>query len=59
MTSELDGFEWSTYRTGRALPPGKGPSVPIVQYAGWAPDLLGTQRLEENPFTSAGVSNLC
>jgi hypothetical protein len=29
--------EWSASRPGRALPPGKGPPVPIVQEAGWAP----------------------
>jgi len=26
--------EWSASRPGRALPPGKGPPVPIVQEAG-------------------------
>jgi hypothetical protein len=30
--------EWSASRPGRALPPGKGPPVPIVQDAGWAPE---------------------
>jgi len=34
----LDGGEWSASRPGRALPPGKGPPVPIVQEAGWAPE---------------------
>jgi hypothetical protein len=29
------------------LPPGKGPPVPIVQEAGWAPEPVWTQRLEE------------
>jgi hypothetical protein len=28
--------EWSASRPGRALPPGKGPPVPIAQEAGWA-----------------------
>jgi hypothetical protein len=28
-------------------PPGKGPPVPIVQEAGWAPEPVWTQRLEE------------
>jgi hypothetical protein len=37
-TSTLDGGEWSATRPGRALPPGKGPPVPIVQEAGWAPE---------------------
>jgi hypothetical protein len=36
MTSALDGGECSASRPGRALPPGKGPQVPIVQEAGWA-----------------------
>jgi len=35
-TSALDGGEWSASRPGRALAPGKGPPVPIVQEAGWA-----------------------
>jgi hypothetical protein len=30
--------EWSESRPGRALPPGKGPPVPIGQEAGWAPE---------------------
>jgi hypothetical protein len=34
-------------RLGRALPPGKGPPVPIVQEAGWAPEPVWTQGLEE------------
>jgi hypothetical protein len=29
LTSALDGGEWSASRPGRALPPGKGPTVPI------------------------------
>jgi hypothetical protein len=36
-TSALDGGEWSASLPGRALAPGKGPPVPIVQEAGWAP----------------------
>jgi hypothetical protein len=52
-TSELDGVEWSASRPGRALPPGKGPPVPIGQEAVWAPEPVWTQRLEEK------VSCLC
>jgi hypothetical protein len=37
-----------------ALAPGKGPLVPIVQEAGWAPEPVWTQRLEEKSFASAG-----
>jgi len=33
--------------------PGKGPTVPIVQEAGWAPEPVWTQRLEEKSFASA------
>jgi hypothetical protein len=29
--------EWSVSRSDRALAPGQGPPVPIVQEAGWAP----------------------
>jgi hypothetical protein len=36
MTSALDGCEWSESFPGRALPPGKGPPVSIVQEAGRA-----------------------
>jgi hypothetical protein len=37
-TLALGGGEWSVSRPGRALPPGKGPPVPIV--AGWASELV-------------------
>jgi hypothetical protein len=49
-TSALDGAEWSASRHGRTLPPGKGPPVPIVQEAGWAPEPVWTQKLEEKSF---------
>jgi hypothetical protein len=47
-TSALDGDECSASRSDRALPPGKGPTVPIVQETGWVPEPVWTQRLEEN-----------
>jgi hypothetical protein len=53
-TSALDGDEWSASRPGRALPPGKGPLVPIGQEAGWAPEPVWTQRLQEKSFAPAG-----
>jgi hypothetical protein len=53
MTSALDGFEWSALSLGHALPPGKGPPVPIVHEAGWAPGPVWTQRLKEKFFASA------
>jgi hypothetical protein len=43
-TSALDGGEWSASRPGCALPPGKGPPVPIGQEAG----------LEEKSSASVG-----
>jgi hypothetical protein len=46
-TSALDGGEWSASLHGYALPPGKGPLIPIGQEAGWAPEPVWTQRLEE------------
>jgi hypothetical protein len=36
------------------LPPGKGPPVPIVKEAGWAPEPVWTQRLHEKSFAPAG-----
>jgi hypothetical protein len=54
MTSALEGDEWSASRTGRSLPPGKGLPVPIVQEAGWAPEPVWTQTLEEKSFAPAG-----
>jgi hypothetical protein len=53
-TSALDGGEWSASRPGRALPPEKGPPVPIVQEAGWAPEPVWTQRIEKKSFAPAG-----
>jgi hypothetical protein len=38
MTSAVDGDEWSASHPDRALPPGKGPPIPIVQEAGWVPE---------------------
>jgi hypothetical protein len=46
--------EWSASRPGRALPPEKRPPVPIVQEAGWAPEPVWTQRIQEKSFDPAG-----
>jgi hypothetical protein len=54
LTSALDGGEWSASRPGRALPPGKGPPVPTVQEAGWAPEPVWAQRLEQKSSASVG-----
>jgi hypothetical protein len=53
-TSVLDGGEWSALRPDHALPVGKGLPVPIAQEAGWAPEPVWTQRLEEKSFAPAG-----
>jgi hypothetical protein len=57
-TLKLYGSEWSPSRPGRSLAPGKGPTVPIVQDAGWAPEPVMTQRLEEKSFRLCRGSNL-
>jgi hypothetical protein len=49
--------ELSASRPGRALAPGKGPPIPIGQKAGWAPEPVWTQRLEEKPFRLLRESN--
>jgi hypothetical protein len=56
--SGLDGGELSASRPGRALTPRKGPPVPIVQEAGWAPRPIWTQRLAEKSFILCRGSNL-
>jgi hypothetical protein len=57
-TLALDGGEWSASHPDHALVPGKGPLLPIVQVAGWAPEPVWTQRLEEEFFHLCGGSNL-
>jgi hypothetical protein len=56
-TSVLHGGEWLASRPGRALAPGKGPSVPIVQETGWAPEEVWTQRLQKKIFRLCWGSN--
>jgi hypothetical protein len=58
LTSALEGGERSASRPGRALPPGKEPPVPTVQEAGWPPEPVWTQRLEEKSSASVGDRNL-
>jgi hypothetical protein len=50
----MDWGEWSVSRPGRDLVPGKEPPVPIVQQAGWAPEPVWSQSLEEKSIASAG-----
>jgi hypothetical protein len=57
-TSALDGGEWPESRPGRALSPGNGLPVPIVQEAGWAPEPFWTQRLEKKSLAFAGNQTL-
>jgi hypothetical protein len=54
MTLALDGAELSASRPCRALPPGKGPPVPIGQEIEWASEPVWTQRLEKKSFAPAG-----
>jgi hypothetical protein len=54
LTSALDGDEWSASRPGRALLPGKGPPVPIVQETGLTSEPVWTHKLEEKPFVPPG-----
>jgi hypothetical protein len=54
-TSVLDWGEWSASRPGSALASGEGPPAPIVQEAGWAPEQVWTQRLEEKSFALPGI----
>jgi hypothetical protein len=54
----LDGGEWSASRPFRTLPPGKGPPVPIVQEAVWAPEPVCTQRLEEKSISAGDRTSI-
>jgi hypothetical protein len=56
FTTTLDRGEQSASRAA-ALYPGERPPVPIVQEAGWASELVWTQRIEEKSF--AFVTRLC
>jgi hypothetical protein len=58
LNSAPDGGEWSASRPGRALAPEKGPPVPIVQEAGWVPEPVWTQRLEEKSSAPSGDRSL-
>jgi hypothetical protein len=58
LTSALEGGELSASRPGRALPPVKEPPVPTVQEAGWAPEPVWTQGLEEKSSSSVGDRTL-
>jgi hypothetical protein len=46
------------YKTDSALPPGKGPPVPTVQVARWAPEPDWTQKLRGKTLCLCRGSNL-
>jgi len=46
------GVSGQRHAPATLLPPGKGPPVPIVQEAGWAPEPVWTQRLEKKSSMS-------
>jgi hypothetical protein len=51
------GTRWGSVVSVTSRPrftPGDGPPVPIEQEAGWAPEPVWTQRLEQKSFASAG-----
>jgi hypothetical protein len=52
------GVSGQRHAPGRALTLGKEPTVPTGQNAGWASELVWTQRLEEKYFASAGDRTL-
>jgi hypothetical protein len=53
-TSAIDGVSGQHHAPGALYPRGKDPPVPIVQEAGWAPEPVWKQRLEEKSFVPAG-----
>jgi hypothetical protein len=56
-TSALGWGERSASCPCRTIAPGKGPQVPILQEAGWAPEPVWTQRLHEKSFRLCRGSN--
>jgi hypothetical protein len=51
------GVSGQRHAPAALLPPGKGSPVRIVQEAGWAPEPVWTQRIEEKSFAPAGYRN--
>jgi hypothetical protein len=58
LTSAVDRSQRSASLPCRALAPGKGPPSPTGQKAGWAPEPVRTQRLEEKSFRLCRGPNL-
>jgi hypothetical protein len=48
------GVSGQRHAPAALLHPGKGPPVLIGQEAGWAPEPVWTQRLQEKSFAPAG-----
>jgi hypothetical protein len=48
------GVSGQRHAPAALYPPGKGPPVPIGQDAGWAPEPVWTQGLEEKSSASVG-----
>jgi hypothetical protein len=48
------GVSGQHYATAALYPRGQNPQVPIEQEAGWAPEPVWTQRLEEKSSASVG-----
>jgi hypothetical protein len=50
----LERDEWSVAQYSHTLAPWKRPQVPIVLEAGWVPELVCSQRVEEESSASVG-----
>jgi hypothetical protein len=48
------GVSGQRHAPSAILPPGEGPPVPIGQEAGWDPEPVWTQRIEEKSFAPSG-----
>jgi hypothetical protein len=57
LTSALDRGEWSASRPGRALPPDKGPQVPIVEEIGEPQSRSGRKGWKKNPLLLSGIEH--
>jgi hypothetical protein len=52
------GVSGQCHASAALYPPGKGPSVSIVQETGWAPEPVWTQGLEEKSSAPVGDRTL-
>jgi hypothetical protein len=58
MNSTLEGVRGQSHAPAELYPRGKDSTVPIGQEAGWSPDPVWTQRLEEKTLCLRRSSNL-